>query len=209
MINRSQLFVAVGAAMLLSGCSTVFDTVTNFAPDGSVGTEKLYDLRQNVQFDAADELTFDEALVRFAPVLSAYRGTIPVRMTVVSNKELTSSQKTTVLSAAKHIRLEALRISFESAGLFSHNKFVTVRFAPDKPDVYRSWYESQYADSDFGSSIATGLAQQADNPRDLMQPRQLDAPNPQAAVGAVERYQKGQVRPLAETSLEAGGSTSN
>lgn len=210
MTIRSQLFITLSAAVLLSGCSTYHDTVTNFAPDGSVRTQNLMDLRETVRFETPEAVSFDEAIARFIPVLTRYSGTLPVRMTVYSDAALTPAQKTAILEAARHIRPEALRIAFEPAGPLTYTQGgVDVRIAADKPDVYRTWYDTRHTDDDFGSAMAVGLAQQAHNPVDLVRPRELDAPNPQAAVGAVERYQKGMVRPLSDTSLEAGGSQSN
>lgn len=77
----------------------------------------------------------------------------------------------------------------------------------DRPD-YR-WYNSEANRSTFGVAMAKNLAQQAADPKDLVEPRELGAPNPQAAVGAVLRYQQGAVRAYGDVSLEAGGGKNN
>lgn len=69
------------------------------------------------------------------------------------------------------------------------------------------WYDAKIASKQFGTATGENLRQQAANEQDLSHPRQLGAPNPQAAVGAVQRYQQGAVRALGEVSLEAGGSS--
>ena len=82
---------------------------------------------------------------------------------------------------------------------------VTVR--DPKVSVYR-WWNAQAVSDNFAHATARNLAQQAAEPSDLETPRALGDPNPQAAIGAVDRYQRGSVRPFGDVSLEAGGGKS-
>ena len=82
---------------------------------------------------------------------------------------------------------------------------VTVR--DPKVSAYR-WWNAQAVSDNFAHATARNLAQQAAVPSDLETPRALGNPNPQAAIGAVDRYQRGAVRPFGEVSLEAGGGKS-
>ena len=49
-------------------------------------------------------------------------------------------------------------------------------------------------DGEFSKATSFNLAQQVNNPERLTKPAEIGLPNNQAAVGAVERYQKGEVR---------------
>lgn len=49
-------------------------------------------------------------------------------------------------------------------------------------------------DEEFSKATAFNLAQQVNNPERLTKPAEIGQPNSQAAVGAVERYQTGDVR---------------
>lgn len=49
-------------------------------------------------------------------------------------------------------------------------------------------------DDEFSKATAFNLAQQVNNPERLTKPAEIGQPNSQAAVGAVERYQTGDVR---------------
>lgn len=82
---------------------------------------------------------------------------------------------------------------------------VTVR--DPKVSAYR-WWNAQAVSDNFAHATARNLAQQAAVPSDLETPRVLGDPNPQAAIGAVDRYQRGSVRPFGDVSLEAGGGKS-
>ena len=82
---------------------------------------------------------------------------------------------------------------------------VTVR--DPKVSAYR-WWNAQAVSDNFAHATARNLAQQAAEPSDLETPRALGDPNPQAAIGAVDRYQRGSVRPFGDVSLEAGGGKS-
>ena len=75
--------------------------------------------------------------------------------------------------------------------------------APDQ------WFSSLAVHPSFALATNWNLGAQVIDQRELSQPRRLGGPNPMAAVGAVDRYQKGQVRALPETSLEAGGGESS
>ena len=76
-----------------------------------------------------------------------------------------------------------------------------------KVSAYR-WWNAQAVSDNFAHATARNLAQQAAVPSDLETPRVLGDPNPQAAIGAVDRYQRGSVRPFGDVSLEAGGGKS-
>jgi type IV pilus biogenesis protein CpaD/CtpE len=68
------------------------------------------------------------------------------------------------------------------------------------------WLSSASVHPDFGAATNYNLGVQAADPERLFQPAALGRPNPMAAVGAVERYQKGQIRALGDQSLEAAES---
>ena len=71
------------------------------------------------------------------------------------------------------------------------------------------WFSSLAVHPSFALATNWNLGAQVIDQRELSQPRRLGGPNPMAAVGAVDRYQKGQVRALPETSLVAGGGESS
>lgn len=91
---------------------------------------------------------------------------------------------------------------------FIYHEGVAFTVRDVKTEAY-SWYSAQGTSSNYGRATMENLAAQAARPSDLTNPRTLESPNPQAAVGAVDRYQRGEVRPLGEISLEAGGSKQN
>ncbi|MDR1046029.1 MAG: hypothetical protein LBP33_13125 [Candidatus Adiutrix sp.] len=66
------------------------------------------------------------------------------------------------------------------------------------------WYSSAGVSHGFGASTEWNEASQLADIYELAFPKPIGRPNPLAAVGAVERYQKGQVRPLLSQSIEAG-----
>ena len=84
---------------------------------------------------------------------------------------------------------------------------VSVTIRDVKQSSY-SWYHTQAVSDNYAHATTRNLQQQAANPQDLSQSRSLEAPNPQAAVGAVDRYQRGAVRPFGNVSMEAGGGKS-
>ncbi|MDR2366732.1 MAG: hypothetical protein LBF58_01260 [Deltaproteobacteria bacterium] len=69
------------------------------------------------------------------------------------------------------------------------------------------WFDTRVVHPAFGMATNWNLGAQVVDQRELGNSRALGRPNPMAAVGAVDRYQKGQVRALPETSLEAGGNS--
>lgn len=71
------------------------------------------------------------------------------------------------------------------------------------------WFSDSAVSKNFAKSTNANMASQAANPNDLVKPEELGAPNPMAASGAVERYQKGEVRKLGKNSAQAGGSSSS
>ena len=66
------------------------------------------------------------------------------------------------------------------------------------------WFSSDAVDASFGVSTEANLAAQLAYPNELAMPQRTGSPNPVAAAGAVERYQKGEVRALREQEIEAG-----
>jgi type IV pilus biogenesis protein CpaD/CtpE len=67
------------------------------------------------------------------------------------------------------------------------------------------WFATGAVHPSFALATNWNLGAQVADQRELSATRALGPPNPMAAVGAVDRYQKGQVRALPEASLEAGG----
>ena len=72
-------------------------------------------------------------------------------------------------------------------------------------DLGDQWYTDKAVGSQYGYSTYSNLAQQIYRPCDLETPEKFDGANPMAATGALERYQKGQVRALPEHNLDVGG----
>ncbi|MDR2444262.1 MAG: hypothetical protein LBE31_12190 [Deltaproteobacteria bacterium] len=71
-----------------------------------------------------------------------------------------------------------------------------------------NWLSTKSVSRDFGLATNVSLGQEITDRTELATPKTLGKSNPMASVGAVERYQKGQVRALPEISLEAGGESS-
>jgi hypothetical protein len=71
------------------------------------------------------------------------------------------------------------------------------------------WLTRNAVHPDFAKATNANLAVQAVRPGDLKGRRGIGAPNPMAAVGAVETYQKGEIKALPENSLSAGETGSN
>ena len=71
------------------------------------------------------------------------------------------------------------------------------------------WFSTAAVHPSFALATNWNLGAQIYDQRELSATRALGPPNPMSAVGAVDRYQKGQVRGLPETSLEAGGGQSS
>ncbi|WP_034301102.1 CpaD family pilus assembly lipoprotein [Herbaspirillum sp. RV1423] len=67
------------------------------------------------------------------------------------------------------------------------------------------WFTGQTHTRTFGCSVNANLAAQIVNPRDLVQPERLAAPNPVTTIGAVEAYQRGEAAPLKDQVLVPGG----
>lgn len=82
-------------------------------------------------------------------------------------------------------------------------------YQPIEPTVGRltegKWYGVRAVSGQLGCSVNANLAAQLVQPAELNTPAQLGAPNAVRAVGAVEAYQRGNVRELNEQKLEAGG----
>jgi hypothetical protein len=66
------------------------------------------------------------------------------------------------------------------------------------------WYSAEAVSPWFGLSTEGNIAAQLKWVQELDSPEALGPPNPLAAVGAVGRYQRGQVRALIEQNIEAG-----
>ncbi|MDR1608096.1 MAG: hypothetical protein LBT38_06780 [Deltaproteobacteria bacterium] len=67
------------------------------------------------------------------------------------------------------------------------------------------WFSTRISHPNYAQATNNNLGAQIVDQKDLTEPRKVGNPNPMAAVGAVERYQKGEVRALSETEIEAGG----
>jgi hypothetical protein len=72
-----------------------------------------------------------------------------------------------------------------------------------------SWFTGAAVHPDFGQATNHNLAVQMVDKERLDRPLRLGRVNPMAAVGAVERYQKGEVRALGDQNLEAGKAGEN
>jgi hypothetical protein len=67
------------------------------------------------------------------------------------------------------------------------------------------WFSSKIVHPSFGVSTNANIAAHLVNQAELEKPRALGKVNPMAAVGAVDRYQQGQVRALPEVDVSVGG----
>jgi hypothetical protein len=69
------------------------------------------------------------------------------------------------------------------------------------------WLSGRLVHPSFAIATNNNLGLQIVRQDEIIKPRPLGAPNPMAAVGAVDRYQKGQVRALADIDTTVGGSS--
>ena len=88
--------------------------------------------------------------------------------------------------------------------LFSVASVITLSLAGCAPfDDANGPYSSM--DPDFSKTTSFNIAQQVNNPKHLTEPAEVGPANSQAAVGAISRYQKGEVR-KADADLGSVGS---
>jgi type IV pilus biogenesis protein CpaD/CtpE len=83
------------------------------------------------------------------------------------------------------------------------------QFLAEAGPVDDYWLTRKAIHPSFGMATNYNLSRQVANSDELERPRKLGSPNPMASVGAVERYQKGEVRPLSDQTLEAGKTGDN
>lgn len=187
----------VASVMLVAGCSST----TTISP---AGKQPVFQVKGD-QTVTVDTATLGKDLEQqVAPLLSSTAGLD--RVLVISYTM--NPGDAVVQQVIDYVSLRAGPtdvIKVERDFLAHPGISVTVRDV--KQSAYH-WYSTQAVSDNFGHATARNLAQQAADPRDLEGQQQLDAPNPQAAVGAVERYQRGSVRPFGDVSLEAGGGKS-
>jgi hypothetical protein len=67
------------------------------------------------------------------------------------------------------------------------------------------WLSAKLVHPSFAIATNNNLGLQIVRQDEITKPRPLGQPNPMAAVGAVDRYQKGQVRALPEMEITVGG----
>jgi len=187
-IRNIQILFLLGAAALLSACTSVTTTVPS-------GRAPAFEARadQVVVIDPADVAA--ELHTQVEPLLAETAGRDRV---IVVSYSLAPSDETlrSVLDFIKMRTAPGDIVKVERDFIAHLGLAVTVR----DPKVSVS--------DNFAHATARNLAQQAAVPSDLETPRALGDPNPQAAIGAVDRYQRGSVRPFGDVSLEAGGGKS-
>ncbi len=66
------------------------------------------------------------------------------------------------------------------------------------------WFTANAVHPAFGAATEANYARMLHDPAELDRPQELGPPNPIAGVGAVERYQGGQVRGISDQSVEVG-----
>ena len=183
-IRNIQILFLLGAAALLSACTSVTTTVPS-------GRAPAFEARadQVVVIDPADVAA--ELHTQVEPLLAETAGRDRV---IVVSYSLAPSDETlrSVLDFIKMRTAPGDVVKVERDFIAHLGLAVTVR--DPKVSAYHA--------------TARNLAQQAAEPSDLEMPRALGDPNPQAAIGAVDRYQRGSVRPFGDVSLEAGGGKS-
>jgi hypothetical protein len=124
-----------------------------------------------------------------------------------------SSKKLTVLLSL----LLFFILSLGLGGCLTHEtRLLQNQFGPQAADTRAQpslidgyWFSTKAVSPNFGLSMNVSLGNQLANREDLVKPKKLGKPNPMSTVGAVERYQKDQVKALSDISLEAGGQSSN
>lgn len=195
--NALQALTLIGASALLTACTGVTTTLPS-------GAAPAFEARaqQTVVFDPADAP--NELALQVAPLLTETAGRD--RVIVVSYS--LSPDEATLNGILDFIRARTApgdQIKVERDFIAHLGVAVTVL---DPKATGWNWWSAQAVSNNYGRATARNLEQQAANPADLKEPRTLDTQNPQSAVGAVDRYQRGSVRPLGEVSLEAGGGKS-
>lgn len=130
-------------------------------------------------------------------------------ISIVSGRNVSSAQMNAIkatLGRMGHKRVHIQRVDAESQLDVSFVS-LSLRQQQAKPLLFEDyWFSASAVNSQFGASTEANVAAQAHRPQDLVNPSVLDAPNPIATSGAVERYQKGSVRALKGMSIEAGSS---
>jgi hypothetical protein len=75
-----------------------------------------------------------------------------------------------------------------------------------KPDMFTDyWFNTKVLSPFFALATNSNLGAQIVRQDEITKPRKLGPVNPMAAVGAVDRYQKGQVRALPDVEVSVGG----
>lgn len=201
MSRKHIAMTAAAAALLLSSLTACTSTTTILPADGAVRYEARGGQTVTISTD-----NLQESLETYvAPLLAEVGG--ENRVIVVSYTLAPEPEKLDRIIRFVEDHLndgDQFRIERD----FVYHEGVAFTVEDVKASGWK-WYSAQATSSNYGRATSANLAQQAANPSDLTNPRTLDAPNPQAAVGAVERYQRGEVRPLGEVSLEAGGGKQN
>lgn len=195
--NMLQALTLVGASVLLAACTSVTTTLpSGTAPDFAARAE------QTVVFDPSQAAS--ELALQVEPLLAETAGRDRV---IVVSYSLTPDADTLngILDFIRERTAPGDQIKVERD--FIAHLGVAVTVLDPKATNWR-WWSAQAVSNNYGHATARNLAQQAANPADLKEARTLGEQNPQAAVGAVDRYQRGSVRPLGEVSLEAGGGKS-
>lgn len=200
MSNKSFAMTAAAAALLL-GLTACTSTTTIAPSGGSISYEARGGQTVTISTDH-----LDQALETYVKPLLAEAGG-ENRVIVVSYTLAPDPEKLDRIIRFVEANLNA-GDQFRIERDFIYHEGVAFTIEDVKASGYK-WYSAQATSSNYGRATAANLAQQAANPGDLTNPRTLDSPNPQAAVGAVDRYQRGEVRPLGEISLEAGGGKQN
>lgn len=184
-IRNVQILFLLGAAALLSACTSVTTTVPS-------GRAPAFEARadQVVVIDPANVAA--ELHTQVEPLLAETAGRDRV---IVVSYSLAPSDETlrSVLDFIKMRTAPGDIVKVERDFIAHLGLAVTVR--DPKVSAYR-WWNAQAVSDNFAHATARNLAQQAAEPSDLETPRALGDPNPQAAIGAVDRYQRGSVRPL-------------
>lgn len=184
-------------ALVLGGCSST----TTISPSGKA---PVFESRTD-QTVTIDPTNFDQELQnQVGPLLSATAGTdrvIVVSYTLAPGGDSLQRVLDYVMASAGSSDV----IKVERDFIAHSGVSITVR---DVKQANYPWYSTQAVSDNYGHATARNLNQQAANPLDLERPQTIGDPNPQAAVGAVDRYQRGSVRPFGNVSMEAGGGKS-
>ena len=202
--STAVLLVISTLVLGVSACSSTKNRVTVIPSGSSYYEVDLKDISHKV---VLRDKNFDvkEAESSLKPVLLSFPKNVPAIVRVYFKDDISADTKFNINDYLLAFLPKGTKISFEKT-LYVNNLVFVIN---DVKQEDNNWYTSRAVNQNYALSTNYNLNSQAADPKDLIKPKELGAPNPQAVVGAVDRYQTGSVRGFNEVSLDAGGSSSN